>query len=113
MNMWWLLRTDAVTEQKLILMPGFLDTAFIKYVRELFEYCPLVAGKLMVGGCGDVLLILYLAEGEHLFTEELLDIASSTQAVAFTPSRSSERVTSRIWLGSSEEEDTLASPLLQ
>jgi hypothetical protein len=111
--MWWLLQTDAVTEQKLILKPGILDSCFFKEVRELFVFWPITACKLLVGRRGEVLLILYLSKEEHLIAEELLQLAVCTEAMPFTPLCSSDNSSCRIWVGSSDEVDTVASPLLQ
>ena len=110
-NVFWIGVPEETSADKLVLQIQGSARLAVRSVRAWLqeEVLPFVGGKLLVNG--DVLAILYLRRGVQPDANLLHDVADSCAAVPFLPYNCTATDPRLIWLGNSNERDSLCLPI--
>ena len=111
-NAWWIRRPAASSEANMILRaPVLASRSLVRSLRAVLSEheSPMVGAKLLVNT--DLLVVVYLRSGTDLDVELLEHVAESCEATAFVPWNSTAPQAHLVWMGNSNESDSLCVPV--
>ena len=111
-NAWWIQRPAGSTEAKMVLRaPSPAGRNLVRSLRAVLSEheSPMVGAKLLVNS--DLLVVVYLRSGTDFDVEFLEHVAESCEATAFVPWDSMAPQAHLLWMGNSNESDSLCVPV--